>query len=184
MKISRYLIGFVCLFVVFPIFAIGKRKFEKILGPIAKIGRVVNETGANVTMDVIYKDSDWGEAIQILPGDHVLNKEIPLSADPNYDLVLFGYELPEDQEPTEQLFVRIARTVELIAHYNYVNTSVTLGIVDWSAEPEPTRQPLLTADQVLRIPEHQLDNYIIDITLRGQNFADSRIESRSYITPE
>lgn len=189
MKISHYLLLFVGLFTIVPILAIGKRKQPEVSsGPTAQIRRVANETGRTVVLEIIDAENDWIDVMNILPGDQVINRNVPLSADPDveHDLVRFdsSQQEEEDDEPVEQLFIRVARIARKIDHQIDIKVAFTLGIMDWSTKPATDSQILDTRGGHFHIPEHTFDHYIVDITLRGQDLAASSFVVEMRTTPE
>ena len=186
MKIFHFLLFFSGLFIVFHIFAIGKRKHPEIASkPTATIRRVINQTGRTIILEIIDADRDWVDVMNILPGDLMINKKIPLSADAavEYDLVRFDNG-QEEEEPDLQLFLRIARVTSIIGHLIDVQVVFTLGIIDWSVDPATDTQIIDTQVWRFLIPEHTFDNYVIDITLRGQDLGASSFAAEVHTSPE
>lgn len=188
MRIFGYLLAFICVFTVAPILAIGIKRKEIPTESIAKIRRIANETGRTINMELINADQDWTAFAQILPGDHLINKNITLSADVDaeYDLAQFD-TAPEGQEPVERLFVRIARIVTMHGYRKEVRASFTLGILDQPIEPELEPEPdrvFQTLAMAFEIFDYEFDNYLIDVTLSGQDLTASHMEVSRYITPE
>lgn len=187
MRIAHYLLSFICLFFLVPVLAIGKRKREEIpSGPIAMIRRVENETNRTVALDVINADTDWVDFLDIVPGQQMLNKRIPLSADKHveYDLFRFNYALPEGQEPAEQFALRIARIVnKLDEHRNDVRVVFTFGRLDSTTGHPVDVEIFGTWVAHYSIHEHELDNYTIDILFRP-DLSQSGMRITQYRTQE
>lgn len=185
MKIYQYLLCFICLFIVFPVFALGKRKHKAIdSGPTVTIRNIVNSTNREVALNLIYPDRE--NSYDILPGGHYrFGKRygtIPLS-DSQYDLVRFNYTLPEGEQIEEKFFLGISRTiVKLDTHTNEARVFFDLGIFNLN---DPAQVRILRELSVpFLIHEHEFDHYVINIEFRGQDLTETQVQILPYKTQE
>lgn len=171
MRIFHYLICFIYLFTFIPSLSIGKRKLKMPSGPTVTLRRFENQTDSEISLDILHGDEEgiWdigpNEAYRM---DYV---RIPLPDTSGAPFDLFRFYYPENPPndpgslPNVQLYMSVSRVVNRIdAHRNNILADFRIVALDLATGNRQSGDPLLV-DFVIH--EHQVDNYLIDLSIRG-----------------